>query len=74
MPGRGDAYGGKKMKLHSDLTWEPPTDVVETEGTIIVLVVVPGMNGREIDVVTDGKVLKISGTRKSGVRGSSLGG
>lgn len=53
------------MKLHSDLTWEPPTDVVETEGTIIVLVEVPGMNGREIDVVTDGKVLKISGTRKN---------
>lgn len=65
MAGRGDSYGGKQMKLHSDLTWEPPTDVVETEGTIIVLVEVPGMNGREIDVVTDGKVLKISGTRKN---------
>jgi HSP20 family protein len=53
------------MKLHSDLTWEPPTDVVETEQTIIVLVEVPGMNGREIDVVTDGKILKISGTRRN---------
>ena len=53
------------MKLHSDLTWEPPTDVVETEQMIVVLVEVPGMNGREIDVVTDGKILKISGTRKN---------
>ena len=53
------------MKLHSDLTWEPPTDVVETEREIVVLVEVPGMNGREIDVVTDGKILKISGTRKN---------
>lgn len=53
------------MKLHSDLTWEPPTDVVETEREIIVLVEVPGMNGREIDVVTDGKILKVSGTRQN---------
>jgi HSP20 family protein len=53
------------MKVHSDLTWEPPTDVVETEGEIIIIVEVPGMDGRDIDVVTDGKILKISGTRKN---------
>lgn len=53
------------MKLHSDLTWEPPTDVIETEREIIVVVEVPGMNGRDIDVVTDGRVLKISGTRRN---------
>ena len=53
------------MKLHSDLTWEPPTDVVETDRSIIVLVEVPGMNGREIAVVTDGKILKLSGTRRN---------
>lgn len=53
------------MKLHSDLAWEPPTDVFETEREIIVVVEIPGMNGREIDVVTDGKVLKISGARRN---------
>jgi HSP20 family protein len=54
-----------RMKLHSDLTWEPPTDVVETEREIIIIVEVPGMDGRDIDVVTDGKIIKISGTRKN---------
>jgi HSP20 family protein len=53
------------MKLHSDLTWEPATDVVETENEIVIIVEVPGMNGRDIDVVTDGKILKVSGTRKN---------
>ena len=53
------------MKLHSDLTWEPPTDIIETESEIVVIVEVPGMNGKDIDVVTDGKALKVSGTRKN---------
>lgn len=53
------------MKLHSDLTWEPPTDVIETEREIVVVVEIPGMNGRDIDVVTDGRILKISGTRRN---------
>ena len=53
------------MKLHSDLTWEPPTDVIETDREIIVIVEVPGMDGREIDVVTDGRIVKISGTRRN---------
>ena len=52
------------MKLHSDLTWEPPTDIIETEHEIVVIVEVPGMNGKDIDVVTDGKVLKVSGKRR----------
>jgi HSP20 family protein len=53
------------MKLHSDLTWEPPTDIIETEHEIVVVMEVPGMNGKDIDVVTDGKVLKVSGTRRN---------
>ena len=52
------------MKLHSDLTWEPPTDIIETEHEIVVIVEVPGMNGKDIDIVTDGRVLKVSGRRR----------
>jgi len=53
------------MKLHSELTWEPPTDVVETESEIIVIVEIAGMKGADFDVVTDGKVLRIGGFRRS---------
>ena len=57
--------GGAKMKLHSNLTWEPPTDVIETEKEVVILVDIAGMNGKDIDVVTDGKVLKICGLRRN---------
>jgi HSP20 family protein len=54
-----------KVRIQSDLTWEPPTDIVETENEIVVTVDIAGMNGKEISVVTDGTVLRISGTRRS---------
>ena len=53
------------MKLPTDLTWNPPVDIVETEEEVIVLVDIAGMNGNEINVVTDGKVLRINGFRKN---------
>lgn len=54
-----------RVRIHSGLTWEPPTDVLETEDEIIVVVDIAGMAGDDITVVTDGAVLKISGTRRS---------
>lgn len=53
------------MKLHSELKWEPPTDVVETESEIIVVVEIAGMKGGDFDVMTDGRLLRISGIRRS---------
>jgi HSP20 family protein len=58
--------GSGRMKVHSELTWEPPIDVVETDEELIVVVEIAGMSGKDIDVVTDGKTLKISGLRKAG--------
>lgn len=53
-----------RVRVHSELTWQPPTDVVETAGEIIVVVDIAGMNGKDISVVTDGRTLRISGTRR----------
>lgn len=55
----------RKVRIQSDLTWEPPTDIIETEHEIVVMVDIAGMNGKDIKVVTDGAVLRISGTRRS---------
>jgi HSP20 family protein len=52
------------MKLHSELKWEPPTDVVETEEELIIIVEIAGMNGDDFNVVTDGTVLSIGGFRR----------
>jgi len=53
-----------RVRIRSELTWEPPTDVIETESEIIVVVDIAGMNGKDISVVTDGKLLRINGTRR----------
>ncbi len=53
------------MKLHSELKWEPPTDVVETDHEIFVVVEIAGMKGGDFDIMTDGRVLSISGIRRS---------
>ena len=55
--------GRGRVRIHSDLTWEPSTDMIETENEIVVTVDIAGMNGKDISVVTDGTVLRISGTR-----------
>ncbi len=53
-----------RMPMHSELTWQPPTDVIETETEIVVVVDIAGMAGTDIVVVTDGATLNISGTRR----------
>jgi len=60
-----ERHAGGKVRIHSELTWEPATDVIETDDEIIVVVDIAGMAGDDITVVTDGTVLKISGTRRS---------
>ncbi len=53
-----------RMRIRSELTWQPPTDVIETEKEIVVVVDIAGMGGTDISVVTDGSTLRISGTRR----------
>jgi HSP20 family protein len=44
-------------------TWEPPSDLFETEGSYIVRVEIAGMREKAISVTLDGDLLLISGTR-----------
>lgn len=55
---------GERVKYPSDPAWKPPVDIIETEYRIIVIVDIAGMEGKDINVLTDGKKLKISGVRK----------
>jgi HSP20 family molecular chaperone IbpA len=57
--------GRGRVRIHSDLTWEPQTDIIETDSEVVVTVDIAGMTGKDISVVTDGKTLRINGTRRS---------
>ncbi len=54
---------GPRMKYPSDLSWEPPADVIVTAEEVIVIVDIAGMDSDSINVVTDGTKLRIGGVR-----------
>ncbi len=53
-----------RFKIQSNLTWEPSADVIESESEILVIVDIAGMDNRDINVMTDGRILRISGDRR----------
>ena len=57
--------GKARMKYSSDLSWEPPTDVIVTMEEVIVIVDIAGMDSDTINIVTDGSKLRIGGVRGS---------
>jgi HSP20 family protein len=63
----GISQGSKNGKagFPADLSWDPPTDVVETDSEIVVIVEIAGMEHDDIEVVTNGELLTIGGVRKA---------
>lgn len=53
-----------KVKYPSTPSWKPSVDIIETSDCIIVIVDIAGMDSKDIDVLTDGRILKIRGIRK----------
>jgi HSP20 family protein len=43
--------------------WEPPVDILETAGEVLVLVALPGVNPDRVEAAIDGSDLVIAGTR-----------
>ena len=44
-------------------SWEPPTDVIETDDEILILVALPGVDPDEVEAALEGATLVISGRR-----------
>jgi HSP20 family molecular chaperone IbpA len=49
--------------LHSGVSWEPPTDVLETQDAVLILVALPGVEADKVELVIRNGVLTISGAR-----------
>ena len=43
--------------------WEPPVDILETEGEVLVLVALLGVHPERVDAAIDGSDLVVAGTR-----------
>jgi len=46
-------------------SWIPPVDVMEKEGNLLLMVSLPGMTDKEIELKVEGQTLTIKGERKS---------
>ena len=45
------------------INWEPPTDVLETDASVLIFVALPGVDAEKVDLAIRGGVLMISGER-----------
>ena len=46
-------------------TWTPPVDMVEKDGNLILMVSIPGVNEKDVELKIEGQVLTVKGNRKS---------
>ena len=54
---------GVHMRVARPHVWRPPTDVYETEDSVIVRVEIAGMRDADFSIVLDGRYLSIRGMR-----------
>ena len=53
-----------QIKMKTNFGWEPPMDVFDTDFEFVVIMDIAGMKREDINIVTDGNVLRIGGVRK----------
>lgn len=56
-------YAHPGQKVNRGPTWEPPIDVYETDGQFAIVVALPGVEARRIEVRTEGDTLIVTGSR-----------
>jgi len=54
----------RTLRSRGSDVWEPPTDVYETEGYIVIKVSVPGVKPSQVAVEFNGEIITICGVRK----------
>ena len=62
MENRREVYVATSWQVHSSV-WSPPTDVYETESSLIVKVEVAGMREEDFEVVVEDQTLIVRGVR-----------
>jgi HSP20 family protein len=56
--------GGRCVFRHRGEVWHPPTDVYETENSVVVQVEVGGLEEEDFEICLDGNLLTVSGERR----------
>ena len=63
-PWEGDPLRGTGWRfVHRSRSWRPPTDVLETDDSFVVVIELAGMRGLDISVTFERGILSVSGSR-----------
>ena len=57
-------------QARTQATWQPPVDVFETDGEVLVVVALPGVDPQRVEVSSDGGALLVRAERPHPFRGS----
>jgi HSP20 family protein len=52
------------MRCYARGRWSPDTDIYEADDGLVIIMDIAGITRDEVDIVLDGKILSVSGTRR----------
>jgi HSP20 family molecular chaperone IbpA len=58
-----EVFNGPGRGRRAPVSWEPPADVLETENAVLVLVALPGVDPKQVQLAIQNGVLLIAGER-----------
>ena len=63
-----EGYDSRQLPMLSDDRWSsmPKLDVAETDKAVEVVVELPGMDEKDVQVTLDGRILRVCGEKKNG--------
>lgn len=57
-------YDQARWGMASEAVWRPPTDVYETDDSVVVLIEIAGLGPGDYEIVLQGRTLTVSGERR----------
>lgn len=57
-------YGNARWGLGAETMWRPPTDVYETDSTVVVVIEIAGLGAGDYEIMLQGRSLIVSGERR----------
>lgn len=60
----GEVFSNRRWGVPGEAIWQPPTDVFETDESVVVIVEISGLHAGDYQVSLEGRTLEISGERR----------
>lgn len=59
-----DNYGSGRWEMANETIWRPPTDVYETDTSVVVVIEIAGLGPNDYEILLRGRTLIVAGERR----------